>query len=87
MIVAQTLGHPIYFDEEKDMWYYQDNGEEYSECAPRACALCGLYPTDEGFDPCLGYIPEAIAACCGHGFDEAYMIDKDGNRTEFYPII
>jgi len=32
------------------------------------CAHCGLMPSHEGHDGCLGTLPGAIwNACCGHG--------------------
>lgn len=33
------------------------------------CAKCGLLPTAEGHDGCLGTLPEDVVmnACCGHG--------------------
>lgn len=40
------------------------------------CAKCGLSPTLEGHDGCLGALPEDIVmnACCGHGNDrQAYV--------------
>lgn len=40
------------------------------------CAKCGLPPTPEGHDGCLGTLPEHIVmnACCGHGYDRmAYV--------------
>lgn len=33
----------------------------------RGCGHCGLHPTPEGHDGCLGTIPGAMNACCGHG--------------------
>lgn len=40
------------------------------------CAKCGLLPTKEGHDGCLGTLDESIVmnACCGHGLDrQAYV--------------
>lgn len=40
------------------------------------CAKCGLPPTPEGHDGCLGTLDESIVmnACCGHGLDrQAYV--------------
>ncbi len=31
------------------------------------CDHCGLPDTPEGHDACLGTIPGAMNACCGHG--------------------
>jgi hypothetical protein len=37
------------------------------------CACCGLPPTPEGYDPCLGHLPGAISACCGHGVCDGHV--------------
>lgn len=40
------------------------------------CVKCGLLPTPEGHDGCLGTLPEHIVmnACCGHGKRRAAYI-------------
>lgn len=46
------------------------------------CSKCGLLPTVEGHDGCLGTLPDAqiMNACCGHGDDSyAYIQYWDGN--------
>lgn len=46
------------------------------------CEKCGLMPTKEGHDGCLGTLPEGIVmnAYCGHGRDEiAYVQFWDGH--------
>ncbi|MGP9796185.1 hypothetical protein ACT3UJ_02320 [Halomonas sp. 86] len=45
------------------------------------CAKCGLPPTPEGHDGCLGTLDEKLVmnACCGHGNDrQAYVQFWDG---------
>ena len=40
------------------------------------CVKCGLLPTPEGHDGCLGTLPENVVmnACCGHGNEhQAYI--------------
>lgn len=47
-----------------------------------ACEKCGLPPTLEGHDGCLGVLPENLVmnACCGHGCDNmAYIQYWDGD--------
>jgi len=53
------------------VWIYDDTGEPIDEM--RACARCGRVPTPEGYDACLGHIPGAIGACCGHGAENGYV--------------
>ncbi len=40
------------------------------------CEQCGLPPTPEGHDGCLGTLPESTVmnACCGHGRDSAAYV-------------
>lgn len=45
-------------------WLYTD-GREWDESRP--CPRCGLMPTPEGHDACLGHIPGMHSVCCGHG--------------------
>lgn len=59
-------GHPMHWDGER--WRYTDTGEPTAETwRTRPCGECGLYPTPEGHDPCLGELPGVVSACCGHG--------------------
>lgn len=46
------------------------------------CAKCGLNPTKEGHDGCLGELDVNVVmnACCGHGDDSmAYIQHWDGS--------
>lgn len=61
-------GHPI---EYADKWVYSDDGTPISEV--RSCIRCGLDPTPEGHDACLGDIPGIKSACCGHGVTRPIM--------------
>lgn len=54
------------------VWRYADTGKPSNQ--PRPCVRCGRMPTPEGYDACLGYIPGALAACCGHGKQEPYVV-------------
>jgi hypothetical protein len=53
----------------------------------RDCAACGLPPTWEGYDACIGHVPGAVDACCGHGTADPYVLWKDrtGARAEDVP--
>lgn len=48
------------------------------------CAKCGLGPTAEGHDGCLGTLPDSVMnACCGHGNDrQAYVQFWGGDDVE-----
>lgn len=70
MVTTHFRGHKAYWDGSN--WRYADNDEiaDYD----RPCVRCGKMPTSEGYDACLGYIPGALYACCGHGVDKEYVL-------------
>jgi hypothetical protein len=63
-------------------WRWADSGRFSgritSSTGDRPCVACGLDATPEGFDACLGRIPGAQAACCGHGVMPPYVWWDDG---------
>jgi hypothetical protein len=83
MILAGQRGHPVYWDGEEH-WRYEDNDQPMTE--DRDCYHCKQSPTEEGYDPCLGTIPDATAACCGHGMDEGYIMYGPNDIIKLYPI-
>jgi hypothetical protein len=75
-ITSTARGHKIVFDLIGKEWKYADTLEPVDDSRP--CPRCGEYPTPEGYDACLGHIPGAISACCGHGIKRPIlMINKD----------
>jgi hypothetical protein len=70
MVYSYCRGHKIYYDN-KD-WRYCDSNELLNN--RRECAKCGKPPTIEGYDNCLGHIPNVISACCGHGAEDKYIM-------------
>ena len=72
---AYVYGHVA---EWRDGWVYEDTGEIVT---PRPCPQCGQSPTPEGYDACLGEIPGALGACCGHGLYVGY-VDWLGHRVK-----
>lgn len=56
-------GHRIEYLNGK--WVYLDTKEPIER--ERPCIRCGKMPTKEGYDACLGFIPNVKSACCGHG--------------------
>ena len=77
MVTGYKRGHPICYDGSK--WVYADNGHSITE--ERPCARCGRMPTKEGYDACLGYIPGATSACCGHGVESPYVVMEKTNES------
>lgn len=69
-------GHLIEFSGDK--WLYKDTRSLADDS--RACIKCNLAPTEEGFDPCIGFVKGAISVCCGHGVEPAYI--KFGDKNE-----
>lgn len=55
-------------------WIYSDTRKPVSDEPDRACGHCGLANTPEGYDGCIGEVPGALNACCGHGDDSAAYV-------------
>jgi hypothetical protein len=70
-------GHLLSQDSE-GRWRYEDGDLTPPAGATRACALCHQHQLPEGYDPCLGFLPTAAAACCGHGILRGYLAFWDG---------
>jgi hypothetical protein len=65
---SYNRGHPIVYN---NGWRYLDN--ILVEADPdRPCVRCGK-PLIAGRDACLGYIPNVISVCCGHGVEEGFI--------------
>ncbi len=71
---SYSRGHKIIYINHE--WTYEDSGERVDHEDLRPCARCSKEPDKEGYDVCLGKIPDAISACCGHGA-QGYVIMKD----------
>ena len=70
-------GHECYWDYTEKIWKYADNDSEVDDT--RACPQCNRFPTEEGYDPCIGKIEGATSVCCGHGVEDGYIIWKKEN--------
>lgn len=73
MVKSYYRGHVIILLGNK--WVYEDNLDPIT--VERPCKKCGKLPTKEGYDACLGFVPGATSACCGHGLYEAYYIMEE----------
>jgi len=69
-VTSHIRGWPIIFKDGK--WVYADIGEDVFIVRP--CKRCGQWPTKEGYDACLGHIPGAKSACCGHGVTKPFIM-------------
>jgi hypothetical protein len=58
-------GHLIWWHKRYRCWYYDDTG--LPQDPSRECIRCGVKPTPEGHDACLGHLEGVTSACCGHG--------------------
>ena len=72
MATSYNRGHLVYYDWNTENWRYSDNNEIVNNDRP--CKKCGHGPTIEGYDACLGYIEDALHACCGHGVEKGYVV-------------
>lgn len=66
--ISYQRGHRIEYDNDDKRWVYSD--DRSSILIERPCVRCGRMPTQEGYDACLGYIPDIRSACCGHGVED-----------------
>lgn len=73
MVTTHYRGHEIKYN--NGQWVYSDNNIPI-EKEIRPCTKCGRMPTTEGYDACLGFIPGATSACCGHGIEKGYVVMK-----------
>lgn len=69
MITSFLRGHLAEYINQQ--WVYSDDKSPAID--NRVCKKCEKMPTPEGYDACLGYIPNAVWACCGHGVEEPYI--------------
>ena len=77
MIKSKHRGHNIVFID--DEWVYEDTRTPTVD-NERHCGHCKKPKTEEGYDSCLGTLPNVMNACCGHGQDdEAYIQYPDGS--------
>ena len=70
---AHIRGHLVEYDTINKAWVYSDDKSPIS--LERPCVRCGRMPTPEGYDACLGYIPNVKSACCGHGVENPIMME------------
>jgi hypothetical protein len=79
--VAYLFGHLYFVDRAAKCLRYCDNREEVPPGpSKRPCPKCDRLPTPAGHDPCVASLPGVIAACCGHGVEDGYIMFAD-NRT------
>lgn len=81
-VLGRIRGHGITFNGRR--WVYADTGDPVDPVyEDRPCARCGRWPTPEGHDACLGELPDILAACCGHGFNDVQLayLHEEGGRT------
>jgi hypothetical protein len=74
---SHLRGHEIEW--RNGRWQYSDIGDVANYDRP--CARCGKMPTPEGYDACLGFIPGAKYACCGHGINEPFSLPNQGLQS------
>jgi len=65
-------GHLIEYADSQ--WVYADDKSPI--LVERPCARCNKLPTEEGYDACLGYIPNVASACCGHGVENPILMES-----------
>jgi hypothetical protein len=72
MITSKWRGHEIY--QVNEHWLYVDTNEKVADNPDRKCGHCSKENTADDHDGCLGTLPMAKNACCGHGSrNECYV--------------
>lgn len=71
-VTGYQRGHLIEYDFDNERWLYADDKSPIS--VERPCIKCGRLPTPEGYDACLGYMPNVKSACCGHGVENPILL-------------
>jgi len=71
--IAHLRGHLCEYQEKENRWVFADTKNPIGD-EIRPCKKCGGMPTPEGYDACLGYIPGATSACCGHGVGKGFVL-------------
>ena len=82
MAKAWHRGHEVSYDWDTRRWTYADGVPTIVE---RPCVRCGRMPTPDGHDACLGVIPGASSACCGHGVVEGFVMSGSNSAEECQP--
>lgn len=80
MALNSHRGHPIE-QVTPDDWVYSDTRELVSANPGRKCGHCNRPNRSDGHDACLGVIPGATNACCGHGNDDAAYVQLGCRRA------
>jgi hypothetical protein len=64
------------------VWHWKDTGERVTlkSTRERRCPKCKKRATALGHDPCIANLPGVVAACCGHGVEEAYVMFSKPRR-------
>lgn len=77
-------GYPTVWDEKQNKWLFEESKEPLPGYGGRdfkehPCKACGEYMEGHEPDACLGNLPGADNACCGHGVrNEAYVRFTNG---------
>jgi hypothetical protein len=83
MVYTFSRGNLAYLDDETDTWIWYDGTTSEDELE-RECYHCGKMAGPHGEDACLGWIPFAQNACCGH--HAVYPLPVQG-RVKVHPYI
>lgn len=74
---GRVRGHDCYLDP-IGVLRYCDDDSVVPDPDVRPCTSCGGFPTPDGYDSCLGFLPGVAAACCGHGnTEDAYIVTPE----------
>jgi len=73
MAESYYFGHKIEYDFNNKEWLWADNHKTV-QSEKRKCPRCNCLQTKKGYDPCIGYVKNAVSVCCGHGVTEPILM-------------
>lgn len=80
MYVGYSKGHELYYDEDKQQWFYTETKQPYNHSDILVCPKCNLSSRNDEPDPCLGMLMGVKYACCGHGDEsQAYVMTENNH--------
>ena len=77
IVTGYNRGHKYVYNFDYEHIKSNLNGKELN-ITEMPCVRCGKMPSKEGHDQCLGRLPGVLAACCGHGVEEGYILFENG---------